>query len=385
MNRGFPARRAAVAALAALPLLTASPAGAAPAPPGDEVRLLGEAIVPHRLDHRGTTVGGLSGIDRNPCTGEYVLISDDRSYLQPARFYTADFRVDEHGVGPVEFTGTAPFRQPDGTTYPAPTAHDGNAVDPEDVRVDPRTCQYWWAQEGNRPKTPTSPDPVIQPSALKTDDTGRHLGQHPLPPNYEITRDERGPRRNLVVEAITFDRTGSVLTSALEGPLLQDGPLPTTEHGALTRITGQTRTGEVLSQHAYPLEPVFAAPRPGGRADTGVPAVLAHPDDPTRFLVLERTYVDGAGFKVRLFEATTDGATDVQHVQSLQDRPVRPMHKRLLVDFDDLDLSTVDNLEGMTWGPRLPSGERTLVLVSDDGFHPQEVTQIIALALPGES
>lgn len=50
----------------------------------------------------------------------------------------------------------------------------------------------------------------------------------------------------------------------------------------------------------------------------------------------------------------------------------------------DLDLSTVDNVEGMTWGPRLPSGERTLVLVSDDNFHPQLVTQIIALALPGE-
>ena len=32
-------------------------------------------------------------------------------------------------------------------------------------------------------------------------------------------------------------------------------------------------------------------------------------------------------------------------------------------------------------GPRLPSGERTLVLVSDDNFHPLEVTQVFALAL----
>ncbi|MER7013477.1 esterase-like activity of phytase family protein [Saccharopolyspora sp. NPDC000359] len=382
MNRGS---HPLVVSLASLPLLIASSAAAAPVPAEEGLRLLGEAVVPHQLEYRGTTVGGLSGIDRDPCTGEYVLISDDRSYLQPARHYTADLRVDERGVGPVEFTGTAPLRQPDGSTFPPPTANDGNAVDPEEIRVDPRTCQYWWAQEGNRPKTPTSPDPVIQPSVLKTDATGRYLGQHHLPPNYEITQDERGPRRNLVVEAITFDRTGSVLTSVLEGPLLQDGPLPTTEHGALVRVTAQTRTGEVLGQHSYPLEPVFTAPRPGGRADTGVSTILADPADPSRFLVLERTFVDGTGFAVRLFEATTDGATDVQHLHSLQAQPVQPMRKRLLADFGDLGLSTVDNMEGMTWGPRLPSGERTLVLVSDDNFHPQEITQVIALALADQS
>ncbi|MER7081604.1 esterase-like activity of phytase family protein [Saccharopolyspora kobensis] len=385
MNRGSPARRPVVAALAALPLLLAAPSVSA-APPGADVRLLGEAIVPHLLDYRGTTVGGLSGIDRDPCTGEYVMISDDRSYHQPARFYTAAIRVDENGVGPVDFTGTAPFRQPDGSTYPAPTDNDGNAVDPEEIRVDPRTCQYWWAQEGNRPKTPSAPDPVIQPSILKTDGTGQHLGEHRLPPNYEITADERGPRRNLVLEAITFDPTGSVLTSALEGPLIQDGPLPTTEDGALARVTAQTRSGEVLGQYAYPIEPVFTAPPPGGRRpDTGIPAILAHPDDPDRFLVLERTYVEGTGFKVRLFDATTTGATDVQRVDSLADRPVQPMRKRLLADFHDLGLSTVDNIEGMTWGPRLTGGERTLVLVGDDNFHPQLTTQIIALALPGEN
>lgn len=376
---------AALAASAVLPfLLTTTPAAGTPGRSTSDVRLLGEMIIPHELDFQGTTVGGLSGIDRDPCTGEYVLISDDRSYLQPARFYTARIAVDGGGVGPVEFTGTHPFRQPDGTGYPPPTLNDGKAVDPEEIRVDPRTCQFWWAQEGNRPKTPTAPDPVIQPSVQKADRTGGYLGQHWLPPNYEITLQDRGPRRNLTVEAITFDESGSTLTSAVEGPLIQDGPVPTTEHGALTRVTTQTRGGTVLGQYAYRLEPIFTAPAPGSpwEPDTGVPAILAAPEDPTRFLVLERTYVDGAGFKVRLFDATTRGATDVQHLDSLADEPVRPMSKRLIADLHDLDLSAVDNVEGMTWGPRLPTGERTIVLVSDDNFHPQEVTQIIALALP---
>lgn len=143
----------------------AQPSAARPAaapPAGAHARLLGEKIVPRGLSFENTTVGGLSGIDRNPCTGEYVLISDDRSVQQPARFYTAAIEVDGAGVHSVDFTSTHPFLQPDGSVYPPASVNDGKAVDPEEIRVDPRTCRYWWAQEGDRPTSATAP--VIQPS-----------------------------------------------------------------------------------------------------------------------------------------------------------------------------------------------------------------------------
>ncbi|MGW4161461.1 esterase-like activity of phytase family protein [Streptomyces sp. NPDC004788] len=386
-------RRACAAALLLTSTLTPAVAMAAaqPADPARPVaravaraaqaRLLGEKIVPHKLDFEGTTVGGLSGVDRNRCTGEYVFISDDRSYLQPARFYTARLDVDAAGVHAVDFTGTHAFRQPDGSVYPAPTVGDGKAVDPEEIRVDPRTCDYWWGQEGDRPKT-VGP-PVIQPSIQFASPTGDYLGQLPLPANYEITMAERGPRRNQAIEALTFGAGGHELTSAIEGPLLQDGPEPTVEHGALVRVTQQTRDGRVLGQFAYPLEKIFAVNDPTSPwgPDTGVPSILAFPDDPDRYLVLERTWVAGAGYKIRLFDATTRGATDVQAVDSLAGQAVRPMRKTLVADFDTLGLSTVDNTEGMTWGPTLPSGERSLVLVSDDNFAEEAVTQIVALAV----
>ncbi|WP_211357984.1 esterase-like activity of phytase family protein [Amycolatopsis cihanbeyliensis] len=359
---------------------TAPPAQAGPQP---AVRMVGESIVPHQLRFLGTTVGGLSGIDRDPYTGEYVLISDDRSYQQPARFYTARIDVDAGGVHGVTFTGTHALRQPDGSTYPPPTANDGKAVDPEEIRVDPRTGHYWWSQEGNRPKGQDPAEPLIQPSIEFTARFGGHVGNLPLPRHYRISRHEHGPRRNLVLEAITFSTNGSVLTTALEGPLLQDGPEPTTERGALARVTRQERTGEVLDQFAYPLEPLFAEPDPTSpwNPDTGVPAILAYPDDPFRYLVLERSYVPGSGFKVRLFETDIRGATEVQDRYSLATGTVRPMRKRLLTDLRDLNLSTVDNIEGMTWGPDLPGGEHTLLLVSDDNFSPEEVTQVVALGL----
>lgn len=358
---------------------TGVPAHAGP----PSVRLLGEATVPHKLAYQSTTVGGLSGIDRDPCTGEYVLISDDRSYQQPARFYTARIHVDAAGVHGVRFTSTHPLQQPDGSPYPPPTLNDGRAIDPEEIRVDPRSCRYWWSQEGNRPKTADAPDPVIQPSIQVAGRRGEDRGRLPLPENYRITTGDHGPRRNLVLEAITFSGDGSRLTSAVEGPLMQDGPESTTAHGSLARVTVHSRHGRVLSQFAYPLEPLFAESDPDSpwSPDTGVPAILAYPGDPDRYLVMERTYVPGAGYKVRIFDATTRGASEIQHLDSLVSTAVRPMAKRLVADLNDLSPSTVFNVEGMTWGPRLPSGERTLVLVSDDNFSEEEVTQVFALAL----
>ncbi|MFF7364324.1 esterase-like activity of phytase family protein [Streptomyces sp. NPDC008125] len=362
----------------------AQPSAARPAaapPAGAHARLLGEKIVPRGLSFENTTVGGLSGIDRNPCTGEYVLISDDRSVQQPARFYTAAIKVDGAGVHSVDFTSTHAFLQPDGSFYPPASTNDGKAVDPEEIRVDPRTCRYWWAQEGDRPASATAP--VIQPSIQFASPAGAYLGQLRLPPNYVITLEDRGLRRNKAVEAITFGSGDRVLTSAVEGPLLQDGPEPDLENGALVRVTQQSRDGDVLAQYAYPIEKIFAASDPTSPwpPDTGVPSILAFPDDPSRYLVLERSWVAGSDYKIRLYDATTRGATDVQRVDSLTGRRVVPMRKKLVADFDDLNLSTVDNTEGMTWGPVLRGGERTLLLVSDDNFASDAVTQIVALGL----
>jgi 3-phytase len=355
-------------------LVSAAPA--ASAAPG--VRFLGHTTLPNAMQFEGTTVGGLSGVDRDPTTGGYVLISDDRSYTTPARFYTADLRVDASGVHDVRITGTRALRHADGGTYSPPALDDGRTVDPEEIRVDPVTGDYWWSQEGERPRT--AGPVVVQPSIQRADRDGGYVSSLPLPGNYAYTPD-RGPRRNLALEAITFSPDGVLLTSVVEGPLLQDGDLPTVDRGALTRLTVQTRDGAVVRQHAYPLEPLFAEPEPGPWGpDTGVPAILADPKVPGRYYALERSWVPGADYKVRLFQVDIAGATDVRDQDVLAD-DVRPVRKKQLADLDDFPLPVIDNVEGLTWGPRLPTGERTLLLVSDDNFAAEEFTRFIALAL----
>lgn len=43
----------------------------------------------------------------------------------------------------------------------------------------------------------------------------------------------------------------------------------------------------------------------------------------------------------------------------------------------------MQNLEGLAWGPRLNSGECTLVIGSDDNFDTRETTQFLAFAAQG--
>ena len=59
-------------------------------------------------------------------------------------------------------------------------------------------------------------------------------------------------------------------------------------------------------------------------------------------------------------------------------RNVHPVTKRLVLDFGTLGLATVDNLEGIAWGPRLANGHESLVVVSDDNFASSQVTQLLA-------
>ena len=55
------------------------------------------------------------------------------------------------------------------------------------------------------------------------------------------------------------------------------------------------------------------------------------------------------------------------------------MSKDLVVDRKqilDSSSETIDNMEGMAFGPTLPDGRRLLVLVSDDNFDPKYGTRV---------
>ena len=85
-----------------------------------------------------------------------------------------------------------------------------------------------------------------------------------------------------------------------------------------------------------------------------------------------------AGLQVELQVARRDAARDFGSLAGLFGR-IDPVGKTLLLNLDVLG-RPLDNVEGMTFGPRLRDGRRTLLLVSDNNFAATQFTQFLLFA-----
>ncbi|HEX3126740.1 MAG TPA: esterase-like activity of phytase family protein, partial [Thermoanaerobaculia bacterium] len=218
-----------------------------------------------------------------------------------------------------------------------------------------------------------------EPFLREVSKTGKTLRLLPVPPRFALSEDgPAGIRHNSGFEALSLSADGRTLWTANETALKQDAP---DEEAALygrhpIRLLRYERRGdsyEPAGELVYVVDPIE---RRGSKFKVrGVVDLLPLPEG--GLLSLEREYVEDIGMEVQLFLVDTDGATDVSGVESLAAGGWTPVRKTLLYDFGP----RTDNLEGMTFGPELADGDRTLVLVSDDNFDEKQATQVVALRL----
>ncbi|MBK6005853.1 esterase-like activity of phytase family protein [Ramlibacter ginsenosidimutans] len=335
------------------------------------LRLLGEAFLPHRMDFKGTTVGGLSALDFDPATGLWVSLSDDRSTLQPARFYTLNIDVREGAVR-VELLDVVTLRDAAGHPFP-PRGSGGEIVDPEGMRLLPGARGVLWTSEGDYA---SGQPPMLREARLD----GTHVRDFERLPMFQLPAPAgTGPRDNLTFEGLALTPDAHTAWVAMENALQQDGPVPGVGRpGGPCRITAfDLASGRAVRQVAYLPDAVpHASIAPGMPAENGISEILMI--DAQRMLVLERAYVFGHGMSLRIYEIDTAGGSDTLAQEQLRAGEYRPCAKRLVADFATLGLSRLDNTEGMCWGPRLPNGRRSLVVVSDDNFRSAQVTQFAA-------
>lgn len=344
------------------------------------LRLIGEQRIPFRQAFEGTVVGGLSGIDYDAASDSWIMISDDKGDLSPARFYTARLDYDARQFKSVDLRGVTFFKQANGSLHPNRTqyaARGGELIDPEAIRFDPSDGSIWWTSEGDRALG-------LHPFIRQAKKDGSVIGTLPTPGMFKMSSTQQtGARQNLSYEALTFAKDGNSVWQVMEGPTYQDGAPTTASTGAVTRISRYGRDGKVLMQYAYSIDAVPFAPSPGGVAENGVSEMLAVNDH--QFLLLERAVVQtsAAGafkFSLRIVEIDIDGATDISAIPSLQGATYTPVKKRLVLDLAKSNVvDRLDNIEGIAWGPRLANGNRSLVLMSDDNFLDMEVTQFLAI------
>ena len=338
---------------------------------------LGQQVIPHAHDHAGTTVGGLSGLDYDATRNRFVAISDDRSERQPARFYTlsldlAEFNVRaDPGHAGVRFLGVTTLR--DGAGMP----HAEGSVDPEAIRRD-SDGDLWWASEG---KVKTGIPPAIE----KVGADGTALQRLDIPRHY-LPGHERGARHNLAFESLAL--ADGRLYVGTENALVQDGPVADLDQPSPARIlVFDLVSGKRIAEHVYVVDAVpVPPPLPGLYRTNGLVELLGGEG---MLLALERSYTMGVGNSVRIYRIDLAGASNVADQEALvgtgalATTSYTAVRKTLLLDLAVLGVP-LDNLEGMSWGPRLPNGRRTLILISDNNFSVGQITQLLAFEMQPE-
>jgi hypothetical protein len=95
-------------------------------------------------------------------------------------------------------------------------------------------------------------------------------------------------------------------------------------------------------------------------------------------LVVERSYSTGRSSNtIKVFVADLSHAKNTKRIKSFSKRaPTKPITKQLVCNMDDLGIY-IDNVEGVTLGPNLPNGNRSLIFVTDNNFLPTQKTQFL--------
>ncbi|HEY1872298.1 MAG TPA: esterase-like activity of phytase family protein, partial [Chitinophagaceae bacterium] len=221
-----------------------------------QLKFLDEYIVPNAKQFKETTIGGLSGIDYDAKRNVYYLISDDRSAVNPARFYTAKIYLDENKIDSVEFIEVKNLLQKDGTVYPNSKKDPYHTPDPEALRYDPTRNEFVWSSEGER-IVKNGLTVLEDPSVIAIDRNGNYKDSFALPANMHMHATENGPRQNSVFEGLTFTGNDKYLFVSVEEPIYEDGPRADVNNSAWTRIIKfDTKTRMPVAQYAYQLEPV---------------------------------------------------------------------------------------------------------------------------------
>ena len=341
------------------------------------IKLLGEYNIPHNMNFKGTVVGGLSGIDYNVKSDEYYMICDDPSAYSPARYYTAKVYLKEKGIDSVAFTDVTFLLNKDGKQYPDITKDRIHSADLESMRLNPSKNVMVYGTEGQRHYKKDSVLEIQQPTVVIMDRNGTYKDSFELPANMHYQTIEKGPRHNSVFEGLDFTDNYRYLFVNVEEPLYEDGlKAGLGDSTAWIRfIKFDTKTKKQVAQYAYKIDAVPFAPIPADAFKiNGVSDIMSIGNN--KFLVIERGYSKGRKpSDIRVYIADAGGAEDISNNPSIKAHPVqKPITKKLLLDFNTLGLF-VDNIEGVTFGPRLPNGHRSLVFVADNNFDPIQTTQ----------
>ena len=341
------------------------------------LRFIDGYIVPHDMQFNGTTVGGLSGIDYDRARNVYYMICDDPSAKSPARFYTANLVISDKGIDSVVFTDITTILDPLGKPYPDITKDRIHSADLEAMRYDPLQDILIRTSEGQR---------IIKDKKLELQDpgivimnrSGLYKDSFALPTNMRIQSEEKGPRHNSVFEGLDFADDYRSLYISMEEALYEDAlKAGTGDSTSWVRFLKFDMTSkQQVAQYAYEIGAIPYPANPAGAFKiNGVSDILYLGNE--KFVVIERAFSTGRiPTDIKVYLADAAEAEDISAISSLKMQPAKKtITKKLLLDMNKELKQDVFNVEGVTFGPKLSTGNRSLIFVTDNNFNAKEKTQ----------
>lgn len=373
-----------------------------------EITLLGEArIAGDSLDKSGLTgefdngiplnrLGGISAIE-HVAGDEYILLSDrgpsDGAVPYATRFHLATLQIPSDGSAPrIQVTATHLLTKGSGQ----PLIGAANALkkgEENPGRFDPEGCRLV-RRSGQEALLAISDE--YGPRVDLFDLTGKRTKKLKVPGKFEIDAPSgdalaeahdnlKGRQPNSGFEGLAVSPDGKSLYAILQRPLLQDGVIENGRvRGQLNRILRIDLASGDASEFVYPLESL----------KTAVSELLCVNE--RQALVLDRDSEAGELARIkRLVLIDFEGATDVSQIKSLPSRvddlpaEIRPVTKRLFLDLLDPRFGIAGEkapakIEGLTFGPDLADGRKTLLVAVDNDCEEEQPTRIYVFAVSAD-
>ncbi|MBL8818830.1 MAG: esterase-like activity of phytase family protein [Planctomyces sp.] len=357
--------------------------------PGDQPDLSGDQTILENGELAGR-IGGFSAIDATENPGVYRVLPDrgpdDGATSYRCRSHLLKIQIDPQAVSRVnvELLATEYLTDELGRGWygssTAPVSSDSaGRLDPEGLRTLPGGRFLLSDEYG--------------PSILEFASNGRLVRSWQVPQHMQVEHpaatkqeenalNQRGRASNKGIEGLAVSHDGQFAVGLFQQALLQDSvrsPEKGTPSGNVARLLVIDRETQESKEYLYELE----------SSEFGTNEILAA--GPDQYLVIEKDGLSGneAAFR-KLMLISTVGATDVTGMDCsfAEGIPshVKPVTKTEFLDFLNPAFglagdSMPEKIEGLTWGPPLADGRKTLIVVVDNDFEYTAPSRIWVFAL----
>ncbi|MDN6280475.1 MAG: esterase-like activity of phytase family protein [Psychroflexus sp.] len=334
----------------------------------DIISFLDETTVSDKQISKFPDFGGISGLDYLG-NDTYILVADVPSN---PRLYKAEIKIAGHQISSFEIL--------EKIELDIPKEHQNQVFDLESIRYDEKNDLYFVGSEGR-----ISAENEGFVMTLNSDFEIVNL--YDSLPHYSV----KNSRNNGLFEGVSTDIDHKGFWFVNELPLKTDGSKPglINSFSPIRMSYFDLEQEKITEQYAIDLGRVSKTPLLPFMIN-GVTDILQL--NKNQFLFLERAFSAGHGNKgnnVRVFIIDISKATDILKHKDLKahKKDIQLADKKLIFDFKSvkkkLTSKIIDNIEGISFGPVLPSGEQSLLLMSDDNFssYSDQINQVVLLKL----